>query len=211
MYIFYLKGGIIMISLEEAKQMMTKEKSDKLKRIVTDSAPTINFSNKLHNDIVMAAFCDAVENDVIHVSDLDDKLIKLLNSNTNTISFPKLVSILDTIHATNPRIICYIRLQSPAPAFPEKINDWVIDGKNGISFHDIFDYVIKKFEITPRDIRINMTKTLKPTVVNNVAQLVAKYVSSNKEEQSEMVISIKTISRLVNMVGKQITAEFRKE
>ena len=200
-----------MISLDEAKKLMTKEKSEKLRQVVCDSTPTINFSNKLHNDIIMSALCDAVSDDVIHVSDLDDKLIKLLNSNTNTISFPKLINALHTIHETNPSIVCHIKLTKPDPAFPETINYWTIDGKNGLSFHDIFEYVVKKFEITPREIRVKMTKTLKPTVVNNVAQLVAKYFTSTKEEQQKMVISIKTISRLVNMIGMQLSAEFRKD
>lgn len=200
-----------MISLDEAKKLMTKEKSDKLRQVVCDSTPAINFSNKLHNDIVMSALCDAVSNDVIHVTDLDDKLVKLLNSNTNTISFPKLMNALQTIHKTNPNIVCHIKLTKPDPSFPETINYWIIDGKNGLSFHDIFEYVVKKFEITPREIRIKMTKILKPTVVNNVAQLVAKYFTSTKEEQDKMVISIKTISRLVNMIGLHLSAEFRKD
>ena len=200
-----------MISLEEAKGMMTEEKTEKLRKLVTNSTPVINLSNKLHNDIIMAALCDAVENDVIHVNDLDDKLVKLLNSNTNTLSYPKLINILNTIHMTNPKIVCHIKLFEPDPAFPTLINEWFIDGKNDISFHNIFEYVIKKFEITPREIRVKMTETLKPTVVNNVAQLVAKYVVSTKEQQQSMVISIKTICRLVNMVGKIMTAEFIKE
>jgi hypothetical protein len=55
-----------------------------------------------------------------------------------------------------------------------------------------------------------MTETLKPTVVNNVAQLVAKYSVASKEERNKMVISIRTITRLVNMSGYLIYAEFKK-
>ena len=210
-FLDYERRIILMISLDEAKELLTKEKSEKLRQVVTNSTPVINLSNKLHNDIVMAALCDAVENDVIHVADMDEKMIKLPNSNTNTLSYPKLINILHTVHNSNPKIVCHIKLLEPDPYIPKTINEWIIDGNNGVSFHDIFEYVVKKFEITPHDIRVKMTETLKSTVVNNVAQLVSRYITSDEEERKKMVISIKTICRLVNMIGKQITAEFVKE
>ena len=49
-----------MISLEEAKSMMTKDKREKLRNIVEVSKPSINFTNKMNNDIVMQALCRAV-------------------------------------------------------------------------------------------------------------------------------------------------------
>ena len=198
-----------MISLEEAKSMMTKDKREKLRNIVEVSKPSINFTNKMNNDIVMQALCRAVEENIIYVSDLDDRLIKLLNSSTNTMSFPKLINTLNTIHKSNEKIVCVITLKKTDIA-QSTICEWVIDGKNDITFHRIFEYVIKYFKVTPHDIRISMTKTLKPTVVNNVAQMVSKYLTSNEEERKKMVISIRTITRIVNMEGHLLFADFKK-
>ena len=55
-------------------------------------------------------------------------------------------------------------------------------------------------------VRNKMTETLKPTIVNNIAQLIAKYAVA--EDKDELTISINTISRLVNMTGNLIFAEF---
>jgi hypothetical protein len=55
-----------------------------------------------------------------------------------------------------------------------------------------------------------MTEMLKPTIVNNVAQLVAKYNSiESEEERKKITISISTITRLVNMSGYLLIAEFK--
>ena len=197
-----------MISLEEAKKLMTKSSKEKLKKLVDLNLPKINFSNKINNDIVMQALCRAVEDDVIHISDLDDKLVKLLNSNTNTISIGKLNRALSVIRKTNPNIICYISLKDPESHLT--MNEWFIDGTDEYVFHRMFEYVLTEFKITPHIIRNKMTETLKPTVVNNVAQLVAKYSVASKEERNKMVISIRTITRLVNMSGYLIYAEFKK-
>jgi hypothetical protein len=53
-----------------------------------------------------------------------------------------------------------------------------------------------------------MTKTLKPTIVNNVSQLVSKWRKSSDEDRAKMVISVTTIQRLVNMTGDILMAEF---
>jgi hypothetical protein len=53
-----------------------------------------------------------------------------------------------------------------------------------------------------------MTKMLKPTIVNNIAQLVAKYDTLDDNEKKKLNISITTITRLVNMSGYLIFAEF---
>ena len=124
-------------------------------------------------------------------------------------SFPKLINTLNTIHNSNEKIACVITLKKTDIA-QSTICEWVIDGKNDITFHRIFEYVIKYFKVTPHDIRINMTKTLKPTVVNNVAQMVSKYLTSDEEERKKMVISIRTITRIVNMEGYLLFADFKK-
>jgi hypothetical protein len=46
--------------------------------------------------------------------------------------------------------------------------------------------------------------------VNNIAQLVSKYNTSNDEEKKSMQVSITTISRLVNMSAHTLYAEFKE-
>ena len=73
------------MTVEEAVNLMSDEAYEKLKEVVTVK-PNIDISKKSANDILMGALCKAVLEDVIHVESLDDKIIKLLNSPTNTLS-----------------------------------------------------------------------------------------------------------------------------
>lgn len=196
-----------MLTVEMAKKLFTKEAKDRLQQVVDRNKPTINFSNKLNNDMLMQALCRAVSQNTINVSNLDEKTIKLLNSSTNTISYPKLLNILDVIHMTNDNIKCHIEIKDPNKG-SAVIKEWFIHDKDDVTFIQIFDFVISYFEITPYMVRELMTKTLKPTVVNNVAQFVAKYQAASKEERESFVVSIRTITRLVNMKGYLIFAEF---
>lgn len=196
-----------MLTVEMAKKLFTKEAKDRLQQVVDRNKPTINFSNKLNNDMLMQALCRAVSQNTINISNLDEKTIKLLNSSTNTISYPKLLNILDVIHMTNDNIKCHIEIKDPNKG-SVVIKEWFIHDKDDVTFIQIFDFVISYFEITPYMVRELMTKTLKPTVVNNVAQFVAKYQSASKEERESFVVSIRTITRLVNMKGYLIFAEF---
>lgn len=196
-----------MLTVEMAKKLFTKEAKDRLQQVVDRNKPTINFSNKLNNDMLMQALCRAVSQNTINISNLDEKTIKLLNSSTNTISYPKLLNILDVIHMTNDNIKCHIEIKDPNKG-SSVIKEWFIHGKDDVTFIQIFDFVISYFEITPYMVRELMTKTLKPTVVNNVAQFVAKYQAASKEERESFVVSIRTITRLVNMKGYLIFAEF---
>ena len=198
------------MTLEEAKQLMTDSARAKLKNVVNVNKPTINYSNKMNNDIVMQALCRAYDDGVIHADDMDDTLVKLINSSTNTLSYAKLIRSLKAIHQTNPRIACVITIKHPKDKMLEDVKEWIIDGDNNVSFHRIFEFVLATYKILPHDVRVKMTETLKPTVVNNVAQLIAKYNISTEEEREKMVISIRTITRLVNMVGDIIYAEFKK-
>jgi hypothetical protein len=196
-----------MLTVEMAKKLFTKEAKDRLQQVVDRNKPTINFSNKLNNDMLMQALCRAVSQNTINISNLDEKTIKLLNSSTNTISYPKLLNILDVIHMTNDNIKCHIEIKDPNKG-SSVIKEWFIHDKDDVTFIQIFDFVISYFEITPYMVRELMTKTLKPTVVNNVAQFVAKYQAASKEERESFVVSIRTITRLVNMKGYLIFAEF---
>jgi hypothetical protein len=91
----------------------------------------------------------------------------------------------------------------------EVLETWTFTGPR-VYFNKIFEYVINRFEITPSLVRSEMVKMLKTTIVNNVAQLVAKYQSlETDDEKRAITISISTITRLVNMSGNILTAEFK--
>ena len=190
------------ISLDEAKHMMTKESINKLKDIVV-SKPVINMENKVNNDILMQALCRAVSEDVIHVSSLNDRLIKLLNSATNTLSQSKLGGILEQLRIHQPRLVCVISLMNSNMS--STLNEWVFTGPI-VKFNGIFEYVLKEFNISPSIVRSKLVDTLKPTIVNNIAQLIAKY--ENAVDKDGINVSINTITRLVNMEGHLLFAEF---
>lgn len=195
------------ISIEEAKAMMSGEAISKLKDIVTPQ-PIVNMNQKVNNDIIMSALCRAVSDDVIHMSSIDDKIIKLLNSPTNTLSAVKVGSILNQVRKSQPNMCCVITLKSSD--MNETINEWTFTGPE-VYFNKIFEFVIEYFEITPSMVRNKMTTMLKTTIVNNVAQLVAKYTSlTDEEEKKQLTISINTITRLVNMSDHILLAEFKE-
>lgn len=194
------------ISLEDAKAMVSPEAIERLRNVVTPK-PIINMDAKVNNDIIMSALCTAVTNGVIKQASLDDRLIKLLNSSTNTLSAVKLGSILTHIRQFQPNLTCVITLLEPDMS--DVIEEWYFVGPD-VYFNKMFEYVIERFEITPSMIRTKMTEMLKPTIVNNVAQLVAKYTSlETDEEKKDITISISTITRLVNMSGYLLIAEFK--
>lgn len=195
------------ISIEEAKAMMSDEALSRLKDIVTPQ-PSINMNQKVNNDIIMSALCRAVNDGVIHMDAVDDHIVKLLNSPTNTLSAVKVGNILTQIRKFQPNMCCVITLKSSD--MNEKINEWIFTGPE-VYFNKIFEYVIDKFEITPSLVRNKMTAMLKTTIVNNVAQLVAKYNSlTDEEEKKHLTISINTVTRLVNMSDHILLAEFKE-
>lgn len=195
------------ISLEDAKALVSPESISKLKSIVTPK-PIINMEAKVNNDIVMAALCNAVNSGVIKMGSLDERLVKLLNSSTNTLSAVKLGNILTQIRKSQPTMCCVISLKTSGMS-SDIIEEWTFTGPE-VHFNKIFEYVIDRFDITPSLIRTKMTEMLKTTIVNNVAQLVAKYNSlETDEEKKELPISISTITRLVNMSGHLLFAEFK--
>lgn len=197
------------MNIQEAKAMLSPEAMEKLHEVV-DIKPVIDFSKKVNNDILMTALCKAVTDDVIKLSSLNDRLVKLLNSETNTISQSKLKEILDIIHQKQPNICCCISMDNFNGVEIIPVYDWVYKD-NEINFVEPFRTVLNYYAITPSDIRKRMTETLKSTIVNNVSQLVSKFYKSSKEEQDQMVISISTIQRLVNMCGGCLSAEFYEE
>ena len=198
------KGVIVMgITLEQAKAMMTQDSYDKLKEVVT-THPNINMDNKVNCDILMQALCRAVMDETILPESLDDRLVKLLNAKTNTLSPIKLGDILTHIRKKQPKLACVITMLQ---ANDDTIVDrWVYVGPN-INFTNMMGDIIKKFEISPTMVRTKMTETLKPTIVNNIAQCVARYLNNENEDLN---VSITTISRLVNMCGYLLYADFKE-
>lgn len=193
------------ISLEQAKSLMTEGSLEHLKDVV-EPRPTINTSLKMNNDIIMAAFCTAVDNGVIKISSLDDRMVKLLNSPTNTLSSAKLGDMLEHLRKKQPNMACIVYLKKGGPGCPT-MREWIFTD-SAATFNPILDYVLSTFDISPTYIRNELTKMLKVTIVNNVAQFVAKYEVATPEEKKEMVVSISTITRLVNMVSHILVAEF---
>lgn len=199
-----VKGGDIM-TIEEAKAMISKENVDRLKNVVAPR-PEVNISNKANADIIMSALCAAVVNGIIKEASLDDTIIKLLNSSTSTLSAVKVGKILTTLRETQPKMCCVITLRSGDGK--EIIKDWIFTGPE-VYFNRIFEYVVREFNITPAIIRSKLGAMYKMTIVNNVAQLLGKYETLKTEEERKNVpISISTITRLVNMSQHLLYAEF---
>lgn len=190
------------MTLEEAKKLMTPEARDKLHKLIS-KPDEIDISKKVGNDIVMAAFCQAVLTGVIQQRSVSDKMMKLLNSDTNTMSDLKLDEILKTVHKNQPDIACKISLRNNKN---EGIIDWYL--YTDISFSAILDYVITTLNITPQIVRNKLSSTLKTTIVNNMSQLVSKYTSLTEQEKENFRVSIMSITRLVNMMDCIIVAEF---
>lgn len=194
------------MTLEEAKSMMNDKSLDKLKD-VTSTRPTINMENKVNNDILMQALCRSVSEDVIHMTTLDERLIKLLNSPTNTLSQNKLIDILKHVRLYQPNIVCVISLMNADMS--TTLMTWKFNEDN-VKFIDIFRYVVNRFDITPALVRSKMTNTLKPTIVNNISQLISRYLNSETDEERSCIkVSINTITRLVNMMDHLLFAEFK--
>lgn len=192
------------MTLAEAKALMTPEALDRLHEVVT-LKPTINMDNKANNDILMSALCRAVNENVILVDSLDDKTIKLLNAKTNTLSPSKLGHILSVVHENQPNIGCVVSLVKP---IDELIQAWEFTQKN-VNFIGIFEFMLNYFELDPNTVRVKMGEMLKPTIVNNIAQSVAKFQNGDDNDRAEMNISITTLTRLANMCGYMLFAEFK--
>lgn len=193
------------MTLEEAKALMSPEALNKLKEVVT-LRPTINMDNKANNDILMNALCKAVNDGTILIDSLDDKTVKLLNAKTNTLSPSKLGMILKTIRQSQPNIGCVISLIEP---IDKVIKTWVYTDED-VNFLEIFAFLLEKFELTPNMVRVKMGEMLKPTIVNNIAQLVAKYQYGDEKEIKEINVSITTLTRLTNMCDHMLFADFKK-
>lgn len=191
------------MTLEEAKNLMSESSLEKLRSVVAQHVD-IDVSKKVNNDLIMTALCTAVVLDgKIKPESIDDRLLKLLNSDTNTISDSKLSDIMHSIHETQRYITCIVTLMNNEF---EKINEWIL--YEDFRFNEIFEFILNYYKITPQLIRSQMITTLKPTIVNNIGQLVSKYQQSTPEEKQKIHISITTINRLVTMSGGILNVTF---
>lgn len=197
------------MTLEEAKKLMTPEALENLHNVV-DIRPTIDLSKKVNNDLLMSAFCKAVTDGVIKETSLNERLVKLLNSETNTISQTKLKEVLDIIHIKQPNMHCVITMDEYIDGTMRRVFEWdYFEGD--VNFNTAFEEVLTHYKITPSDVRQKMTATLKSTIVNNVSQLVSRYYKATDEERAKIVISISTIHRLVNMCNGILLATFEEK
>ena len=153
----------------------------------------------------MQAFCKAVSDNIIDSAGLDDKLLKLLNSSTNSISQNKLKYLMEVINKTQPDIKCVIYITTYD--MREIIFELTYCKPDDVDFLYILKWLLEKFEITPICIRNKMSDTLKPTIVNNISQTVSRVLNNNT---NDLVISISTISRIVNCYDHLIYAKFEK-
>ena len=190
------------MTVEEAKQLMTPEALDKLRKMVSKPLE-IDFSKKVNCDLVMGALCKAVQTGVIKPKSLNEKIIKLLNSDTSTISDTTLSYILDVIHKNQPTLAFVITLYE---ANMSQIAKWMMfrDAK----FNVIFDFILTRFEITPQSVRAQLIDTFRPTIVNNLGQLVSRFQAMSDDEKFDQTISMTTIQRHVTMSKKIIMGEF---
>ena len=193
------------MTIEEAKALMTEESLAKLKEVVTKEI-NIDLSKKVNNDLIMTALCKAVVVDkIIDPEAIDEKLLKLLASDTNTISDTKLNEIMKSIHQVQKNLYCVIEIQDTA--FNE-IAKWILF--EDFTFNKIFEFVLEHYKVTPQDIRNNMGTVLKSTIVNNIGQLISKYQQLDEKERKQKRISITTINRIVTAMGGLVTVEFQK-
>lgn len=199
------------MTLEEAKSLMTDESLEKLQSLTSVTQQELKISEKINMDILMSSLCKAVSSGIIKKTSLNNKLIKILGSPTNTLQENKFNDIIRSLRKKQPTLCCDITIYSKNMS--DKINTWRFTGDklNDPTFNHIFEYVIDQFNITPPMVRKKLGVILKATIVNNVAQLVAKYTRSDEDERKYIRISINTISRLVNMEEHIIFAEFKEE
>jgi hypothetical protein len=193
-------------SIEEAKALMCPDAIDNLKHVIS-TQEKIDMSKKVNGDAIMVALCKSINDELIKVSSLSSTLIKMLNSSTNTISQSKLGEILDQVRKSQPNIICVMKLTTGD--MTNVINTWRFDTSDSCHFNEMFEFVVSYFGITPQMVREKLSKLLKPTIANNIGQFLVKYDMSKHKE--ELVVSITTIARLVNMENHILRVEFIEE
>lgn len=193
------------MNLKEAKALMNPSAMNNLKTTISVEEK-IDMSKKVNGDAIMVALCKAINDGTIKISSLSTPLIKMLNSSTNTISQTKLGEILDQVRKFQPNMICVISIMTGDKT--DTLMNWEFTTADTCRFNDMFEYVVKTFQITPQQTREKLSKLLKPTIANNIGQLIVKYETS--EHKDEIVISITTIARLTNMAGYILDVKFKE-
>lgn len=192
-------------SLQTARALMNQDAWDNLNKIVMPSDNTLldNNKNVINNDVLMAAYCKAIKDEVIESTVLSKNpmLIKLYNSQTNKLSDWKVEKILQNIHTVQPNIACVITIQN---GNLDTIKEFIYT--DHVHFHELFKWVVTHFKITPQLVRQEMVKKLDIplSTTNNIGQ------DLSKVDDPDASVSIITISRLVNMCNHIIKAEFKE-
>lgn len=193
------------MTVDESLALLTPEALKHLKELTAEEI-RIDVSRKKNNDIIMQALIRALHDDVIHKTSLNETIVNMLNSSTNTIAASKLCMILREVHQHQPDI----KMRFVIAKDTEQIAIFDFDESVG-TLHLLLSWVIDYFEITPQVVHDRLSKHLKMTVVSNVQTFVQKYINaSTKEEKLSMNVSALTITRLVNMMNHVIYAEFYK-
>lgn len=191
----------------EKLETISPEAIQHLQEIVSEKNNNeIAVTAKTDSDILMQALCRAVSDSVIKPESVSPKIAKLLNSTTGSLSESKLNDLLTHIRHHQKNMCCVITLSKPDMS---PVKSWCFNTlETSATFISIFDYVINEFGITPSIVRTKMVDTLKPTIVNNISQLVSRYIK--RVDVEHINVSIKTISRLVNMENHLFNAEFKE-
>ena len=91
------------MTVDESLALLTPEALKHLKELTAEEI-RIDVSRKKNNDIIMQALIRALHDDVIHKTSLNETIVNMLNSSTNTISASKLCMILREVHQHQPNI-----------------------------------------------------------------------------------------------------------
>ena len=183
------------MTLQEAKNLLTQENLEHLREVICPFEVNIN---KKDCDVVMSALCTAIQSNIIKIPSLDENAVALLNSDTSTLTAMKLLSILKTVNQ-HQDICCVITCE-----YHGIRKTFVFTHNNDtLSYNGIYHWVLETCDVTSKGIRQHMEGRYKPSVINNIAQILPK-VEKNPNE----IVSIKNISRILTAFGGTIKCSF---
>jgi hypothetical protein len=198
------------MTLEELKALSgvecTPEIMAKQRQMTDDNQFAINVDreNKVDQDVLMTALCRAIPEGIIEAKSLNAMIYKLWKSSTNSINQDKLEKIINHIREFQPNFVCRVNLNQLANGERRVYQEWMFTGPV-VKFNGMYEDIVERFGITAQMIRADMPKTLQQTngknIVNNTAHDVTRY-------HPDKILSIKFITRLVNMCGYVLHAEF---
>lgn len=199
------KEDYIMADTSKIAEMyngLTDEHIEHLKQIVT-TRQQLNIHKGSNCDILLGGLIKAIKDGTIIADKLGDDVVKTLNNATISLKEAKCHDLLKSINEKQ-KIKCFIIIDDGTN------KDHVEWDVSKVTFKDIFDQVVKRFNVTPLMVREKLKPVLKSTICNNTSQLLNKWLTQTEEEKKEKNISIATITRIVSdVVGYQIWSEWR--